>query len=64
MGPRNILWTPVVGEKLLQFRSERFAAEETLDFIYQLILEIEELLKNGVVTQTYIEEFGAYRGLS
>jgi hypothetical protein len=48
----------------LQFRSERFAAEETLDFIYQLILEIEELLKNGVVTQTYIEEFGAYRGLS
>ena len=64
MNSRNIIWPPVVREKLSQFRSEHFTPEETLNFIYQVVLETEELLKNKVVTQTYTEEYGDYRGLS
>ncbi|TFJ91967.1 hypothetical protein [Lentibacillus salicampi] len=64
MGTKNIIWLPIVREKLLQFRSEHFTAEETLEFIFKLIIDIEELLKNEFVGKTYIEEFGDYKGLS
>lgn len=64
MGTNNIIWLPIVREKLLQFRSEHFTSEETLEFIFKLILDIEELLKSEFVSQTYTEEFGAYKGLS
>jgi plasmid stabilization system protein ParE len=37
---------------------------ETLDFISQLVLETEELLKNPFVGKVYTEEFGKYKGIS
>lgn len=39
MGPRNVIWTPAVREKLIEFRSPRYTSEETLDFISQIVLE-------------------------
>lgn len=64
MEDRNVIWLPVVRNKLSQYRSEHFTQEETLDFISQVIIEIDALLKNPVLTQTYTEEFGLYKGLS
>lgn len=64
MGFRNVIWTPAVREKLISFRSERFTPEETLDFISQMILETEDLLKNPIISRIYTEEFGKYKGIS
>ena len=61
---RTVVWTPVVREKLMEFRSERFTPLETLDFVSQVVLETEDLLKNPVVSKTYTEEFGKYKGIS
>jgi len=30
---RNVIWTPIVREKLTEFRSKRFTPIETLDYI-------------------------------
>jgi plasmid stabilization system protein ParE len=64
METRNVIWTPAVREKLIGFRSSRFTPEETFDFISQLVLEIEEILKNPLVGKVYTEEFGKYKGIS
>ncbi|MBP2240931.1 plasmid stabilization system protein ParE [Cytobacillus eiseniae] len=64
MGARNVIWTPAVREKLIEFRSSRFTAEETFDFISHLVLEIEDLLKNPIIGKAYTEKFGKYKGIS
>jgi plasmid stabilization system protein ParE len=64
MKSRKIVWLPVVRDKLVQFRSIRFTPEETFDFISQLVLETEDLLRNPVLGKTYTEEFGKYKGIS
>ncbi|RWR05332.1 type II toxin-antitoxin system RelE/ParE family toxin [Siminovitchia fortis] len=64
MYDRNVIWSPAVKEKLTQFRSKRFTPEETLDFISQFILEVEELLANDIIGKSYTEEFGKYKGIS
>ncbi|MEZ7172703.1 hypothetical protein [Sporosarcina sp. OR05] len=64
MGSKNIIWFPAVREKLMQFRSEHFTPEETLEFIFTLILAIEESLRDEFILKTYTEEFGFYKGLS
>jgi plasmid stabilization system protein ParE len=64
MKSRKIVWLPVVRDKLVQFRSIRFTPEETFDFISQLVLETEDLLRNPVLGKAYTEEFGKYKGIS
>jgi hypothetical protein len=64
MVDREVIWLPRVRRKLVQFRSEHFTREETLDFISQLILETEDFLSNPVLSRTYLEEIGQYKGLS
>ncbi len=64
MYDRTVIWTPAVKEKLTQFGSKWFTAEETLDFISQFILETEELLQNNIIGKSYTEEFGKYKGIS
>lgn len=64
METRNVIWTPTVREKLIGFRSSKFTPEETLDFISQLIIETEDLLKNPLLGKAYTEEFGKYKGIS
>ena len=64
MDNRNVIWTPVVREKIIEFRSERFTPAETLNFISQVIIETENLLKNPIIGKTYKEEFGEYTGVS
>ncbi|MDT8860375.1 hypothetical protein N0O92_09025 [Alkalihalobacillus sp. MEB130] len=64
MHDRNVIWSPTVKGKLTQFRSEKFTPEETLDFIFQFIIETEDLLKNRIIGQTYTEEFGKYKGIT
>lgn len=61
---RNVIWTPLVREKLVEFRSERFTPVETFDFISQIVLEVEDLLENPVLVKSYTEEFGKYKGIS
>lgn len=60
----NIIWLPVVRDKLLEFRGFRFTDEETHDFIAQLILEIEDQLTSSFLIKTYTEEYGRYKGIS
>ncbi|UFT98717.1 hypothetical protein KO561_16185 [Radiobacillus kanasensis] len=64
MEERNVIWSPAVKEKLIQFRSERFTTEETFDFITQFILETEKLLGNSIIRKSYIEENGEFKGIS
>jgi len=64
MGTRKVIWTPAVREKLIGFRSSRFTPEETFDFISQLVLETEDLLKNPFIGKVYTEEFGKFKGIS
>ncbi|MDO9536540.1 MAG: type II toxin-antitoxin system RelE/ParE family toxin [Bacillota bacterium] len=64
MSYRNIIWLPTVRKKLIQYRSYRFTPEETLDYISQIVLETENLLKNPVIGRTYTEELGDYKGMS
>lgn len=64
MEKQTVLWPELIRKKLLSFRSEYFSAEETHDFIIQLILETEDLLLNTVLSQTYTEEHGQYKGVS
>lgn len=64
MNSRNVIWPPNVRDKLIQFRSIRYTSEETFDFISQIVLETEDLLKNEVIGRTYTEEFGKYKGIS
>lgn len=64
MYDRNVIWLPVVREKLIHFRSERYTPEETLDFISNLIIETEDLLTNHIIGKTYTEEFGKYKGIT
>ena len=45
MKVRQIIWPGPVRNKLLAFRSERFTSEETHDYIVQIILETESLLR-------------------
>ncbi|WP_235062647.1 hypothetical protein [Thalassobacillus devorans] len=52
---RVVVWTPAVREKLTEFRSKRFTPLETLDFVAQVVLETEDLVKNPVVNKTYTE---------
>lgn len=61
---RNVIWTPIVREKIIEFRNERFTPRETLNFISQIILETEELLRNPIIGRTYTEESGKYKGIS
>lgn len=56
MKTRKVIWPPSVKEKLLHFRSQHFTSKETLDFIIKLIIDIEKLLTNDFVGQTYTEE--------
>jgi mRNA-degrading endonuclease RelE of RelBE toxin-antitoxin system len=60
----QIIWLPIVRAKLRKFRSERFTPEETFDYISKLIMEVEDMLKNPAIVETYKEEFGVYIGLS
>lgn len=64
MEPRKVVWSPTVRKKLIQFRSPRFTPEETFDFISQVVLETEDLLKNEVIGRAYTEEYGEYKGIS
>ncbi|GAE91071.1 hypothetical protein JCM21714_6 [Gracilibacillus boraciitolerans JCM 21714] len=64
MYDRNVIWSPVVREKLIHFRTERYTPEETLDFISNFIIETEDLLKNRIIGKTYTEEFGKYKGIT
>lgn len=64
MVSQKVIWSPAVKDKLIEFRSPRFTPEETFDFIAQLILETEDLLKSEVFTKAYIEEFGQFKGVS
>lgn len=64
MNSRKVVWLPLVRDKLVQYRSIRFTPEETFDFISQIVLETEDLLKNPVLGKAYTEEFGKYKGIS
>lgn len=64
MNDRNVVWSPAVREKLIQFRSERFTPEETLEFVSDFIIETEHLLKNRIIGKAYTEEFGKYKGIT
>lgn len=64
MDYRNVIWTPVVRKKLQNLGVKDLLPEETLNFISQIIIETEELLKNPIIGKTYTEEFGKYRGIS
>lgn len=46
---RKVIWTPAVREKLIEFRSLRFTTEETYDYISQLVLETEDILRNPLI---------------
>src|SRR5699024_3667464 len=61
---QKIIWLPKVENKLTKYRSKHFSSEETLDFIYTIIIDTGDLLKNPFLSKTYTEEFGEFKGIS
>lgn len=64
MNKKYVLWPDPIIKRLQNFRSEHFTPEETYDYIVQFILETEDLLLNQILSKTYTEEIGEYRGFS
>lgn len=64
MKSKQVVWPRPIISKLKRFSSERFTSEETYDYIVQFIIETEDLLLNPVLGQTYVEEFGEYKGFA
>jgi hypothetical protein len=64
MSERQVVWPKPIRKKLLSFHNPHFASEENLDFISQFVLEVEQTLKNAVVSRYYIEEYGEFQGVS
>jgi hypothetical protein len=64
MKHHRVIWTPTIWEKLKNFRSEHFTSTETYNYINQLIIDTENLLKNPIVGKTYTEEDGRFKGIS
>jgi len=59
----QVLWTNSTKEKLMDFHSDHFTADETYHYIVDLILETEALLLNPVLGRTYQEEVGEFKDL-
>ncbi|MEH7345812.1 hypothetical protein V7122_18370 [Bacillus sp. JJ1532] len=51
-------------EKLFTLQSIHFTPEETKDFLINLVLEVEDLLLNPILSKSYMEEFGRFIGIS
>lgn len=64
MKANEVVWPNPIIHKLRAYRNERFTAEETYDYIIQLIMETEELLLNPIFGRAYIEESGEYKGFA
>lgn len=64
MNKNKVIWPNPIRNKLLSFRSPHFTPQETFDFIVQFIMEAEDLLLNLILSKTYTEEFGEYKGVS
>jgi hypothetical protein len=62
MNKNRVIWPELIRNKLLSFRSPHFTSQITFDFIVQLIMESEDLLLNPILSKTYTEEFGDYKG--
>jgi hypothetical protein len=60
----KVEWPEPVLNKLRSFTSQHFSPEEIYDYIVQLIIEAEDLLLNQVLSKSYIEESGVYKGFS
>jgi hypothetical protein len=60
----KVIWPQSIRVKLASFNSQHYTANETHDFIIQLILETEDLLLNPVFDKAYTEESGQYKGVS
>jgi plasmid stabilization system protein ParE len=61
---KRIVWPADVYEKLFSLRSKHFTTEETQDYLIMLVLEIEDILSNPLISSTYTEESGKYSGVS
>lgn len=48
----------------MQYRSVRYTPEETFDYIAQTLLEVEALLGNTILSRSYMEETGDYKGVT
>ena len=53
-----------VRNKLFSYKSQHFTVEETRSFLTKWILGVEEMLLNPVISRTYTEEYGDYKGIS
>jgi mRNA-degrading endonuclease RelE of RelBE toxin-antitoxin system len=54
-------WPEPIINKLKSFQSIHFTPQESFDYIVQMIMETEDLLKNPVMGRAYLEEFGEYK---
>lgn len=64
MNSRYVIWSLKVKSKLIQFRRTRYTPAETFDYISQIVIEPEDLLKNENIGRMYTEELGKYKGIS
>jgi hypothetical protein len=58
----KVFWPEPIINKLRSFQSRYFTPQESYDYIIQMIIETEDLLKNPVLGKSYIEENGEFKG--
>ncbi len=64
MSKVRVLWPKHVQDKILSYQSKHFTDEETHQYIISWILQVDNLLLNPVLSKTYTEEYGTYKGVS
>jgi mRNA-degrading endonuclease RelE of RelBE toxin-antitoxin system len=62
MNVYRIDWPEPIINKLKSFQSGHFTPQESYDYIFQVVMETEDLLKNPIIGKSYIEESGEYIG--
>ena len=64
MNKTRVIWPKPVQNKIFSYHSKHFTIEETRRFLANWILEAEKNLLNPIISKTYTEEYGEYKGVS
>lgn len=64
MNKNFVIWPKPIQEKIFSYESKHFTESETRAYLINLISDVEKVVLNPVISKTYTEEFGEFKGVS
>lgn len=64
MNKVSVIWPKPVQDKLFSYESRHFTKEVTMRYLTSLVLQVDNILLNPVLSKTYTEQYGVYQGVS